>query len=122
MTELVFFVVHDNHADEFPAALARGAEYLRAAEGYRGHTLSRCIEQPNNFVLLVHWRSLADHTKRFRASLDYIQWREAITPFLVGAPDVRHIVAGEEPSYDNLLRHPLMRPHGMAQVQAGKTG
>lgn len=108
VTELVLFVVHGNHADEFPAALAKGAEYLRAAEGYLSHTLSRCIEQPNSFVLLVHWRSMADHTKRFRASLDYARWRDAITPLLVDAPDVRHFVAGEEPSYDNLLNHPLI--------------
>lgn len=105
VTELVFFVVKGNQADEFPAAVARGAEYLRAAEGYLCHTLSRCIEQPNNFVLLVDWRSMADHTKRFRASLDYVQWHEAITPFLVGAPDVRHFVTGEEPSYNNLVIH-----------------
>jgi heme-degrading monooxygenase HmoA len=120
VTELVLFVVHSNRAEEFPAALATGAAYLQGAEGYLGHTLSRCIEQPDNFVLLVHWRSLADHTKGFRSSLEYSHWRKTITPFLAGEPDVRHLVVGKDPPYKNLLDHPLMKPRRLAQITASK--
>ncbi len=52
--------------------------------------MTRGIESPSRFVLLVEWDSVADHENNFRATDRFGQWRAAIGPFFAGPPLVEH--------------------------------
>ena len=43
-------------------------------------TLSRCVEKPSDYLLLVQWQTLEDHTVGFRQSAEYQRWRDAHDP------------------------------------------
>jgi heme-degrading monooxygenase HmoA len=58
--------------------------------GFRNARLTRGVELPGRFVLLIEWDSLEAHTVGFRESENYPRWRELITPFFDGAPRVEH--------------------------------
>ena len=58
--------------------------------GSRGLTLSRCIERPSDFLLLVEWESLKDHTEGFRGSREYLEWRRLLLHFYDPVPTVEH--------------------------------
>lgn len=53
-------------------------------------TMSRCIERPNVFLLLVEWERLEDRTIGFRGSSDYQRWRELLHCFYEPFPVVEH--------------------------------
>ncbi|WP_349361661.1 antibiotic biosynthesis monooxygenase [Paenarthrobacter sp. PH39-S1] len=44
-------------------------------------SLSRSIESPNTYLLLVQWDRLEDHTVGLRESPQYQQWRELLHRF-----------------------------------------
>ena len=58
--------------------------------GFRSLTLSRCMERPDVFLLLVEWDRLEDHTVGFRGSADYQKWRELLHRFYEPFPLVEH--------------------------------
>ena len=58
--------------------------------GFRSLTLSRCLERPSTYMLLVVWDSLEDHTVGFRGSQDYQQWRQLLHHFYEPFPVVEH--------------------------------
>lgn len=58
--------------------------------GYLSHELQRCLERPNEYLLLVRWRSLQDHQVGFRQSAQYQEWRRLLHHFYEPFPVVSH--------------------------------
>lgn len=58
--------------------------------GFLAMSLSRSIESPHMYLLLVEWESLEDHTEGFRGSLGYQQWRSLLHRFYEPFPVVEH--------------------------------
>ncbi len=58
--------------------------------GFGWLTLSRCIERPSRYLLLVEWATLQDHPEGFRGSPEYERWRKLLHPFYVPVPEVDH--------------------------------
>ena len=75
---------------EFERAFAEAQQIIAGLPGFRGLTLSRCLERPNGYLLLVQWERLEDHTEGFRGSADYERWRELLHHFYDPFPAVEH--------------------------------
>ena len=85
----------DSHR-EFEAALTRAREVISGAPGFLSLRLSRGVESPDRYLLLVEWETLEDHTVGFRESDRFAEWRSHIGPFFDSPPEVDHFdpVAG----------------------------
>lgn len=77
-------------SDEFQVAFSEAKAIISRMPGFRSLTLSRCIERPDVFLLLVDWDRLEDHTIGFRGSADYRQWRDLLHRFYEPFPLVEH--------------------------------
>jgi heme-degrading monooxygenase HmoA len=58
--------------------------------GYVSHELRRCVERPDDYILLVRWTSLEAHEVGFRGSPGYRQWRTLLHHFYDPFPTVLH--------------------------------
>jgi len=76
--------------DEFETAFAQARLVIAAAKGFVSATLSKGVESPSTFLLLVEWETLEDHTEGFRGSPAFDEWRGLIGHLFDGAPDVEH--------------------------------
>src|SRR5947209_4114762 len=74
----------------FEAAFAEARPIIAGSPGCRAVTLSRCLERPSAYLLLVEWDSLEDHTDGFRGSPSYEQWRALLHHFYDPFPVVEH--------------------------------
>lgn len=74
----------------FDAAFREASQYIAATPGYVSHELQRCLEDENRYILLVHWRTLEDHTQGFRGSRRYKEWRRLLHHFYDPFPTVQH--------------------------------
>lgn len=76
---------------EFDAAVQRGAETVIArARGFRGYKVNRGIESPDRYLLMIYWETLEDHTRGFRESPAFAQWRAIVGPLFASPPAVEH--------------------------------
>jgi heme-degrading monooxygenase HmoA len=82
--------VRPGQETEFESAFAEARGIIAGMPGFAGLTLSRCIEQPNRYLLLVHWNRLEDHTQGFRGSPEYQRWRDLLHHFYDPFPTVEH--------------------------------
>ncbi len=82
-------VAPDRSAD-FEAAFARARSIIAGMPGFRRLSLSRGIEQPGTYLLLVEWDTLEDHTIGFRGSAGYQEWRALLHRFYDPFPTVEH--------------------------------
>lgn len=88
--EIADLTILHGQEDAFVAAYREAAAQLRSSPGFRSVRLTRGIESPSRFVLLVEWDDLEAHTVGFRESERFVRWRALIGPFFDGAPHVEH--------------------------------
>lgn len=77
-----------NH--DFEAAFEKASQIIASMPGYLSHELKKCIEVPNQYLLLVRWKTLEDHTVGFRQSEQYQSWKELLHHFYAPFPKVEH--------------------------------
>lgn len=79
-----------NEESSFEAAFAEAKAIIASMPGFISLSLSRCVERPSTYLLLVEWQTLEDHTEGFRGSEQYQQWRRLLHRFYDPFPTVEH--------------------------------
>jgi len=88
--ELAILNIKDGRADDFEQAFAKAQNIISAMPGYIRHQLRRCVENPQQYLLLVSWETIEDHNVGFRNSAEYQQWRTLLHDFYQPFPSVEH--------------------------------
>ncbi len=74
----------------FEAAVTQAVPLFKASEGCISMELQRSHEKPQRYRLMVQWRTLEDHTVKFRGSDAFTQWRALVGPHFASPPEVEH--------------------------------
>jgi heme-degrading monooxygenase HmoA len=88
--EVAILNVREGACDAFEAAFREASPIIASMPGYLSHELRRCLETPSQYILLVRWRRLEDHTVGFRQSPEYQRWRTLLHHFYDPFPTVEH--------------------------------
>lgn len=86
--EVAIIEVSPGAEDAFEAGYAQVRHELTDV-GALSVRMTRGVESPGRFVLLVEWESVAAH-EAFRAGDGFARWRAAIGPHFAGPPLVEH--------------------------------
>ena len=88
--EVALIDVQAGQEDAFAAAYRKARPSLPETPGCRTVRMTRGIESPSRFVLLVEWDSVDAHEENFRATERFTTWRALIGPYFAGPPVVEH--------------------------------
>ncbi len=67
--EVAVLNVIDGLTPEFENSFQEASKIISSVDGYIKHELRACIEKKNQYILLVWWSSLENHTIGFRQSM-----------------------------------------------------
>lgn len=99
--EVAVLNIRPGQSSAFEQAFAQAQRIISSMPGYLSHQLQRCMEKPDQYILLVEWRRLEDHTVGFRQSPCYREWKELLHHFYEPFPKVEHYesaLSGTAPS------------------------
>lgn len=85
--------VRPGQGEAFEAAMAQALPLIRSQAGCLGVSVTRCVEAPDTYLLLVTWATVEDHETGFRGSADYEQWRALLHHFYDPFPTVTHFAS-----------------------------
>jgi heme-degrading monooxygenase HmoA len=88
--ETAILHVKNDKQESFERDFETAGQYISSINGYIRHTLSKCIEQPDKYLLLVEWETLEDHTIGFRESPLYLEWKKLLHHYYDPFPVVEH--------------------------------
>jgi heme-degrading monooxygenase HmoA len=66
------------------------SQFIQSISGYKSHSLRKCLEEENKYLLLVDWEKLEDHTVGFRESEQYLEWKKLLHHYYNPFPVVEH--------------------------------
>ncbi len=88
--EVALIDVLPGQEEAFAVAYAKGHETLATTPGCRSVRMTRGIESPSSFVLLVEWDSVDSHLENFRNTERFVTWRGLIGQYFAAPPVVEH--------------------------------
>jgi heme-degrading monooxygenase HmoA len=88
--EVAILNVIPGQEDDFLKAFSKAQGIISKMAGYHSLQLKRCIEHTSQFILLVEWEKLTDHTVGFRESKEYQEWKGLLHHFYNPFPTVEH--------------------------------
>lgn len=88
--EVALIDVIPGQEDAFEASYRLGHPILAGTPGCRSVRMTRGVESPSRFVLLVEWDSVEAHDQNFRATDRFATWRGHIGPHFANPPRVEH--------------------------------
>jgi heme-degrading monooxygenase HmoA len=88
--EAAILDVRPGQEEAFEAAMRNARPLIAATPGFADISVQRCIERPSNYLLLVRWEKLEDHTVGFRQWDRYQEWRKMLHHFYDPFPVVEH--------------------------------
>ena len=75
---------------DFENSFKHAQRIISSMKGYISHELQKCIENDHQYILLVKWETLEDHTIGFRNSDEYQEWKALLHHFYDPFPTVEH--------------------------------
>jgi heme-degrading monooxygenase HmoA len=75
---------------EFERSFAEAQAIIASMPDFISLSLDRCIEQRSQYLLVVEWERLEDHTEGFRHSAGYERWSDLLHHFYDPFPRVEH--------------------------------
>jgi quinol monooxygenase YgiN/mannose-6-phosphate isomerase-like protein (cupin superfamily) len=91
----------------FEEAYAGAADALRASPHCESFELSRCAEDPSQYVLRIEWDSAEGHMQGFRRSDEFRRFFASVRPYVGDIAEMRH--------YEAVPRVAFRRADGAAQ-------
>ncbi len=88
--EVATIEVKPGNENAFATAYRQARAEVVGVPGCRSVRMTRGVESPSRFVLLVEWDSVEAHEQNFRATERFTRWRAAIGPYFAGPPHVEH--------------------------------
>jgi heme-degrading monooxygenase HmoA len=90
--EVALIEVRAGEEEAFSAAYRGACGEVGTTPGCRSIRLTRGVESPSRFVLLVEWDSIDAHLRNFRATDRFVRWRQAVGPYFASPPTVEHFI------------------------------
>jgi len=88
--EVAILNIRPGQTVEFEASFQKASTIIASIDGYISHSLKRCVEDVNKYMLLVNWETIESHTINFRKSEKYSEWKDLLHHFYDPFPAVEH--------------------------------
>lgn len=88
--EVAILSIVTGKTQEFEIAFKQAQQIISSQKGYLSHELQKCLEHDHQYILMVKWNTLEDHTIGFRSSLQYQNWKALLHHFYDPFPIVEH--------------------------------
>jgi heme-degrading monooxygenase HmoA len=96
--EAVTLHIRTGQSAEFEQTFRKAQTIIAGMQGYLSHELQRSIEKADEYLLLVRWRTLEDHTVGFRNHPEFAEWKRLLHHFYDPTPVIQHYEVVEGPS------------------------
>lgn len=84
--------VKPGQINDFESVFRSAYGLISGMNGYLGHELFKCVENRDEYILLIRWGAIREAVAGIRKSPQYMKWLDMLAPFCVDLPETRHYI------------------------------
>lgn len=88
--ELIRYTIPENQWTAFENAYAQAGKLLSKSKYCLYYTINKGSEEPNHYVVIIHWTSEEDHLNGFRKSADFAPFLALVRPYYNQIQEMKH--------------------------------
>ncbi|HWV75610.1 MAG TPA: antibiotic biosynthesis monooxygenase family protein [Pseudosphingobacterium sp.] len=88
--EIIRYNIPEQERSHFEKSYEAAGEYLQASEFCLGYQVIHGNEEPNHYIVIIHWTSQQEHLQGFRKSKVFIPFFDLVKPFYAHIEEMKH--------------------------------
>ena len=90
LVEYLRYHVSADRAKDFEEAYRKAQAHLKSSPSCLGYELTRCVKEPQRYILRIVWDSAEGHLQAFRTSTEFPKFFALVRPFLNDCQEMEH--------------------------------
>ena len=88
--EIIRYNVQQSQQTDFETAYIAAGKYLKASPYCLGYQVIHGNDEPDNYIVIIHWTSKEEHMSGFRKSEEFIPFFNLVKPFYTNIQEMKH--------------------------------
>lgn len=88
--EVIRYNVPQDQWEQFEKAYDAAGKFLSKSKYCLSYAINKGSEEPNHYVIIIHWTSEDDHLNGFRKSADFMPFFNLVKPFYNQIQEMKH--------------------------------
>jgi quinol monooxygenase YgiN len=88
--EIIRYNIVTDQQKNFEQAYTNAGKYLKSSPYCLGYKVIHGKEEPNHFIVIIHWTSMDEHLNGFRKSADFTPFLSLVRPFYNNIEEMKH--------------------------------
>jgi len=88
--EIIRYNIAAGQQASFEQAYTSAGKYLQSSPYCRGYKVVHGKEEPNRYIVIIHWTSMDEHLNGFRKSADFMPFFNLVKPFFNSIEEMKH--------------------------------
>ena len=88
--EIIRYKIAKDQQKNFEKAYADAGQHLQASKYCLGYQLIHGVEEPEHYIIIIHWTSMDEHLNGFRKSPQFMPFFNLVKPFYNNIEEMKH--------------------------------
>lgn len=88
--EIIRYDVPEEQRPSFETAYTKAGEFLKASPYCQGFEIINGTDEPQHYIIRIHWTSVEDHLQKFRNSDAFRSFFNLVKPFYNNIEEMKH--------------------------------
>lgn len=88
--EIIRYTIDNGQESAFEEAYGQASKYLEESLHCLSYQATRCVEEPNRYIVRIEWDSMDGHLKGFRQSPEFRQFFALVRPYFNSIDEMQH--------------------------------
>lgn len=88
--EIIRYTIDDGQERAFEEAYEQASNYLEESPHCQSYQTTRCVEEPNRYIVRIEWDSMDGHLKGFRQSPEFRRFFALVRPYFNSIDEMQH--------------------------------
>ncbi len=88
--EIIRYAVPEDQRQNFETAYTKAGEFLSSSAYCKGYEMIHGTDEPQHYIIRIHWTSVDDHMQKFRNSAEFKSFFVLVRPFYNLIQEMKH--------------------------------
>jgi heme-degrading monooxygenase HmoA len=88
--EIIRYTIAEGERKHFEEAYQQAGEALKASPYCLGYEVIHGVDEPQRYIVRIHWTSVDDHLSGFRKSKEFSSFFTLVRPFYNNIEEMKH--------------------------------